>query len=479
MYKMLIRRFDFIGIVISIYVIMYIAFRTGDLTETLLFGIFAFLCLMALSNPVEHVYFLFFLISFFVFLLGRPFAVTFLNDTSTSFSDYLTIDARLQMNLVMIIGLLSVAFGYYLFGKYEYTFGKKQIVSGLMETIGVEENVVIRETIKPFVIVLYIIDVITNIERIILVNSVGYLESYLTSSSLPGFVLGLSSLASLSLAIYWATLPSKKETSKITLLFLIANILCLFTGRRYEAISSVMVVIMYYILRNTDDDIWISRKTIITGIIITPAVMILLIAMEIWREGGTLQDTTIFELMGQFFSSIGGSSSVIGLEQMYHSELADRNLFFSFGNIWKSLNNNILGQFLFESNVYQSQTVEAALYGHSIGAYLMYKIAPARYLAGGGMGSCFLAELMCDFSYIGVALGSLIIGFFIRRIKDISSSFFNNFFLVFSSMFLFRMPRDSFDYFLNQFVSIRNIVFVVIIVLIVNHKLLSERKLQK
>ena len=462
-----IRRSSFIGFIISTVAVICIVLRTGSFAESLLFGVFAFNFLFALSNSVENIYYLFFLSSFFVFLLGRPFATVFLKDTSASYSDYLTNDARLQMNIVMIIGLTSIAAGYYILGRSRFKVGKRQIKSRLTEIID-DNTTIIRETVKPFVIVLYIVSIISNIERIIAVSILGYLGSYLTKSSLPSVVLGLSSLAPLSLAIYWATLPKKKETVSITLLFIITNCLSLFAGRRYEAISSIMVVVMYYILRNSEDEVWIKKETIVLGLMLSPVIMVLLIAVESWRIGGSVQNYTFFQLLGRFFSSVGGSSSVIGFEQMYHEELSDRGILFSFGNIWRSLNNNIIARFLFGGKAYQAQTAEEALHGYSMGAFLMYKIAPLRYLAGGGMGSCFLAELMCDFSYIGVALGSIILGIIIRRFKDMSTSVLRNFILVFSSMFLFRLPRDSFDYFLNQFISIKNILFVIVIGIAIN-----------
>lgn len=163
-------------------------------------------------------------------------------------------------------------------------------------------------------------------------------------------------------------------------------------------------------------------------------------------------------------SGVGNSSQIISYENMYHDELSARGVLFSFGNIWRSFFGNEFAQVLGVSEGYASQSVENALYGHSLSAAIMYNVNPQRMLAGGGLGSCYIAELMCDFSYLGVILGNFLIGFVIRRYNELKeNNLVGNFMTIFLATGLFRIPRDSFDYFFYQLLGIKSLLLFSVI----------------
>lgn len=467
---MIVKRSSLLAFCLTIILSFIVIGTTGNALEAITFMCFFTLMIFYMSDARENAFIILFMMAFFVFLLGRPFAEIFLEITRpTGYNAPLTSEAENHMYLILTLGLLSLALGYsgiFKLSNRSISIGKRDIYPNNAARL-IRANSIEMCT-KPFVFVFYACVLAINVERAIYVSIFGYLESYLNRTSvIPEFVAQLADLAPIAMALYLSTLPDKKSSQLPIIVYLISNLSNLFTGARYEAVSAILIIILYALFRNRiDEEKWISKRMLVSIALSIPIAMVFLLAMEKWRAGGNAAGT-LGEMLGEFFQSVGGSSSIIGYEYMYQDELLARGVWFSFGNVWRSLNNNAIGKLLWGNTVYQSQTVENALYGHSLGSFLMYKLAPARYLRGGGMGSCYLAELYCDFSYFGVIVGNLGIGAAIRYFDYLHhDKVFKNFFAVFLSMSLFRIPRDCFDYFLNQLIGIKNILFILLILFV-------------
>lgn len=419
-----------------------------------------------LNRAKENAYMIIFMIAFFVFLLGQPFALEYLDITEGyGYGKRLTDDAENTMYISLSLSLLSLYIGYCYFSKIKIRKNSNRMKPPLSDNLRVYS---VQRITRYSTIFLYIIVLIVNLEMAAYVAVVGYLASYVGRvSMLPSFFSTLADIAPVSLALYLATLPRKDDARPVLILYGISEGISLLTGRRYEAVAACLFLVLYCILRSRiDEKAWITKRHICLMVATVPFVMLLLISIESWRVGGGVSENWQ-ELLGKFFTSIGGSSNLIGYVDMYSSQLKEREVFFSFGNIWRSLNGNAIAQFLFDTPVYTGHTVEAAMYGRSLGSALMYYINPTRFLSGGGLGSCFIAELYIDFSYLGVAIGSMVLGMFIAKLKDLhKESVLQNFVCVFAVVSLIRMPRDSFDYCLNQFIALKNVLFYCVVYLL-------------
>lgn len=454
-----------IALIAGVFLVLFV---TNTYVAALL-GVFIFLFTWYVAEAQDNTYIILFLVAFFTFLLGRPIVKELFHNDSAYYSVEIPPATENYTYIVMTVSLLSIAIGYAI-AKLSYAD------SDSIQDIG---SVNVNTGIKKVERVTYYLTVITalssiliNAEKAIYVQKAGYLSSYLGFASVfPGFVSQIADMLPMVLAFYLATLPSKVDIKVPICLYLIAVGLNLFAGRRYEVVSAVLLLVLYASYRNKlDDEKWITGKQIALMILLLPAAMSILILMESWRAGGSGSDIGI-NLIGDFLNSVGGSSQIISYEEMFHDELASRNVLFSFGNVWRSLNGNALAQMLGISTSYSSQTVENALYGHSLSSAIMYKINPSRMLAGGGIGSCYIAELMCDFSYVGVIAGNMLIGFLLRRLNQLRQNhLIANFLTIFLATSLFRLPRDSFDYFFYTIIGIKSLLFFALIYVVYHQK---------
>lgn len=427
----------------------------------MMFLVYFFVVGVISCNASKNIYILLFMVAFFVFLLGRPMIVELTGYDDNFYPVKISRDTLQHTYFLITLSMVFVFVGYY--GAKLLKFPQLSINENKFFSETTVDN--IRCYSKISTIVFGVALLLINIERAIYVSVYGYLDSYIDlNSNLPGVVSQLAELYPTSFALYLSTMPNRKESKSMFYIHIVVMGLYLLTGKRYEAVAAVLLLILYFVLRNqTGEEKWFGRKHVIAILLAVPFVLVFLIAMESWRADRSV-DATFGELIADFFSSVGGSSIIISYEDMYHEGLASRDVWFSFGNLWKSVNGNIIGRLFGGDTVYANQTIENALYGHSLSAAIMYKINPSLMFAGGGIGSCYIAELMCDFSYVGVALGSAIIGMVMQKCSGlIKGKFIHNFLVVFIATNMFRVPRDSFDHFFYQFFGIKNILFLVLI----------------
>lgn len=412
-------------------------------------------------SDAGNTYLALFLVAFFTFLLGRPIAKEILKNDTLYYSMTIPQDADNYSYVVMLISLISIIIGYCVtkkVSKHEESYCV-DIGEKTQAIINVERVMRILSIVSAGCLIA------VNTESAIYVQTVGYLSSYLGRKSvLPGVITQIADMMPMIFAFYMATIPSKKNAKGPIILYIIAMTLNLVAGRRYEAVSAVLLLVLYATYRNgMGGEKWLKKSHVFFLIAMVPIAMIFLILMESWRAGGSGKPLSV-KLFAEFLNSVGSSSQIISYERMFHENLSSRNVLFSFGNVWRSLNGNAIARFLGMSTVYESQTVENALYGHSISAYIMYKINPSRMLAGGGIGSCYMAELMCDFSYAGLILGNVLIGILLQKLSRLRNNrLVSNFLTVFLATALFRMPRDSFDYFFYQLLGIKSIALFLFV----------------
>ena len=65
-------------------------------------------------------------------------------------------------------------------------------------------------------------------------------------------------------------------------------------------------------------------------------------------------------------------------------------------------------------------------------------------------------------------MGNLFIGILLKKVGRLEfNMIFNNSICLFLALLLLRLPRDSFDYFISEFVGLKNILFVIVITIMV------------
>lgn len=427
----------------------------------LLLSLYISILVYFISNYKNHMFFICFLLCFFIFLLGRPIVFEILDITRGATIIY-DINTRNFTYICLLLSLIFLVFGYIVFhrSKFNNIELKEKDSSNF-------SNSLLKVT-KIASILLYLIVTVENILRLFFVKDIGYTNSYALERTyqLPFGLHSLTQVAPIAFCLFLASYPSKKEAKSPIFIYILSNIILAMSGNRFEIISSVLLIIIYCFMRNkTDNEIWIKKKHIILLIIFTPCIILLMQYMIYWREGNSI-DYQINPFIN-FFSGVGGSSDLISATYRFSSKCLSSDTFYSFGNLWRNFHSNIFAKIFGAYIKYDSQSIAMALDGHSLSSALTFYLYPQRYLSGYGLGGCYIAELVHDFSFIGVVIGNFIIGVIISKLKCIEKNkIFLNFCSIFMILFLLRLPRDSFDYFIVQFIGVKNVVFFVFLIFI-------------
>ena len=429
-----------------------------------LLSCYVFILAFSVCNYGKNIMFLAFLICFFVFLIGRPFVIEVFGYSKYS-AITLNQESRDQMYICMLVSLISLALGYFVVSFLK----KNKIRKKKKEQAERSGNVLAMMMISKYItIALYLFVIVENIIRLVTVREIGYTASYALDYDygLPFGLHNLVIIAPVSLAIFLATLPDKKEIRIPIVLFVLANLLSSFAGNRFEIISCVLLLVVYGVWRSIiDGGGWVTKKYIIWLIVLAPIVMVLMQQMTYWRDG--LESNNDIGPVASFLYGTGGSSDLIGATHQYGDRVLRDDVLYTFGGVWRGLNGNIVSQKLGWGMTIASQTADYANEAHSLGSALTYYFYPTKYLSGYGLGNCYIAELYQDFSMGGVIVGNIILGAVLAFISGVQKNkLWRNFICIFFVILILRLPRDSFDYPLVNLINLKNILFIVLISLI-------------
>lgn len=458
-----------IGIMIDVILLVFV----DNIAFAILLSIYFDIMLSLLVNYKKNILLICYLLCFFIFLIGRPIAKEFFGysmTTKISLGD----NTYIFVYWALVISIISIIIGYIVSDKF---ICKREIDQSILKDNNNRINLSIKKVSGYLTLITYSFVILENFFKMLIMKDVGYTASYSLESSykLPYGLHFFVEVAPIALCMFLATIPSKKEAKFPLLMFFLSNLISAVGGSRFGIVSCILFILVYFIFRNylRPEEKWLRKKSILYIIILAPALILLLQQMIYWRDNKTYkQEANPFIT---FMYGVGGSSDLIGITKEYGDTVLEPDTLYSFGNIWRNMNGNIIARLLNKDVSYSSQTIDKALNGHSLSSTLTYKFYPKQYLAGYGLGGCYVAELYHDFSYAGIIIGNIIIGFLIGFFKKIEDNKpIKNFIGLFLIILLFRIPRDSFDYFIIEFFGIKNIIFFLLIMLC--SKLLNRKE---
>jgi len=293
------------------------------------------------------------------------------------------------------------------------------------------------------------------------------------SSVMPMPIVKLGDCYLIALMLYLGTKPSKEKAIKPMAVFAGISVLTLLYGVRNVAILNLAFLIIYGLLRNSDEEVWLTKKILIVGILLLPIAVIFLQAFDkLRREAGfdinQVMDYFSMDLIKEFLVSQSASAKILANAIEHDAFLEGNPVPYSFGTIHTYLGQNMITRFFTGAASYSSNSIESALHSANLGSRLAYRLYPVSYLNGVGMGNCYVAELFVDFSYVGVFLGTLfickVIRLFTRMIH--SKSPYKLAFVFVGIRWLLYVPRDSlFDWLIQSF-SFMNLLFVLLVIIL-------------
>lgn len=446
----------------SIIVIFLSIYNHTDIWFAIALTVWYVCFVTCLTNLKDNIVMFCFLGAFFVFLLGREVCFNFLG--LKRYYNYLEPYNRITFILITV-SLISLEIGYVLSSTHSTLVFDELAKRNVSDTI-IHSSVQYQEICKFFYYICFFFSLLSTIAQIMLVRSIGYVESYVAdsgSTSLPGIFNYISSFMNVALSLYLATYPPKKDARTSLIFYEVYAILTLATGHRYTFVAISMYVIIYFFIRQRLDGDWINKKNIVLIVVAMPIIITLLTAMDFLRTGKSFRFTSANSTLISFLDQQGGSVNVIKRIFYYRDKLKDM-AFTSFTNIRSIIFENIISRHLFGTVVYTGNSIENALNGHSLAHRLSYYEYGYLYLQGHGVGTCYIAELFHDFDIIGVIIGNIFYGILIRKISELKLNHFmkDGIYLSFITGIMLA-PRGDFDGFLSSTFSLYSILGVVII----------------
>lgn len=251
-----------------------------------------------------------------------------------------------------------------------------------------------------------------------------YYATYSASSNLPGLVIKIADCHLISLAMFLATKPAKREAKLPLIVFMIASLLTLLYGVRNVFILNALFLLIYFVFRNGDNgEIWLPRRTVAVGVILSPICMVLLQAFDMFRRSIAfnvfdIKELFSFSLVKDFFVSQSVSSYILPNAIVHFSQLGGQPVPYTFGTLYTYLQQNMIVRFFTGVPAFSSNSIESAMSSGNLGARLAYNMYRETFLSGTGMGGSFVADLFVDFSYIGVFAGALLLCVIMNKITN-------------------------------------------------------------
>lgn len=246
------------------------------------------------------------------------------------------------------------------------------------------------------------------------VSQSSYLDYYSSRTSLVSTSGRIGeSLLIVGFAFVLAGLPRFRHFVLASGLLVAVHGFDLLMGRRAPFVLSLLVVLFYAILRAALRDRidgagdWPrASKLAISSLLLLPMLeMLNLIGRVRFRSGK--DDSGALSAIPEFLFSQGVSANLLTYVQTDLLQIP-KDKFYSLGPAIEFAQVRLMPGF--DSSLYDTQSPERALAGHNFADIVSYRIMPEAYVQGAGYGSSAVAELFWDFSWVGVAVGALVLG---------------------------------------------------------------------
>lgn len=421
-------------------------------------------------NHFEAVSLFFFNITYFLFLLGGA-TVTMIENTSIAsyIGASLSIKETSMVGFIVLFGIIIINSTYYLrFSSIKISFGNFKFNIKNFQTSKITR---LQIYFVSFVFAIAAIcKLFMALENLVYSQSFGYVALYTREvSNLPSVVRYIGALFYFSFLLFLSAKLDKKTTYLgITTTLFIESII-LGSGDRGEAVCGILIIVIYVLNRCKKEPSFLKHKktVLFVSLLFIPFALYILQVVKYLRVGN-INTLEFWDTISEFFKSQGVSLGIVGHGITLRddiSNLAGHN--FIIKQIQGYLQQNVLFRTVFGIPLIRGNTIEMAMSGLSYGSTMAYLRFPNTYLNGVGCGTCFLAELFQDGSWIGLILGCGFVGFLLRKLKSFET---NNWIIMALYLNCMRvillLPRGAYFKWITEIFSVPNIMLLILLILL-------------
>lgn len=468
---MKLSKLSFVIIGIIQFLVSLICFRNNS-ENVLLLNLFIYWIvsiLFAYQKKQNAIVYLFFLVTFFVFLMGQDVILKIFNYVTETDSLYeFSKGVMSHIYFSMHISLFFISLGViYKFPSINYiTF-----------RISEHKRLLLTDTFLKVFKVTIIFKYILN--GIAAFNTIVFGYAVLDDGRIEGayLLVKAAQIADISFVSFLLLAPCKEKLSKPLKLYLGASALSLLGGARGDLMYDLVFVFAYLLFRDYISkrnhqwsDVIISKKAMTAILIASPFFLIFLGLFASIRTNNAVESSGFIGGLLGFFIQQGGSYSLIGYVEELKGSLPSTNISYTFGPLLERIEP-------FRSNYLQLDALTYdAYYGNNLGSTITCMVNSNYYYSGGGFGTQYIAEIYADFGYWGIGIFSFILGvLFSKAVFFNAKNWIIMVLLATTIPHILAMPRSFYMTFVSALLSVWNIAFLLIINKYVNKKLKRYR----
>lgn len=422
--------------------------------------------LYSFRNIKERFMFLIMNLMLFTFILSRPFINIFISEEGWYFPYDVMCKSLMSIGISEIFLLIGTQIA------ERCKVSKKNI-----------ENKTCKKTtliIEKVLFILFIVTAISSlyIEIVTYINmkDVDYSSVYTNQTmEFPIIIRTMATLFSYSVFAYLATMPSKKKSLGVLIVYLLMGIPAFLLGSRNALILKILFAMVYIFIRailDSNNEIWISKKIKIITVIMIPIMIIFLGAYNYIRSDEEIPSSNLLSIFVDFFYKQGTTFYTVcqGFEYQDYFKEQTNVISYTFGDIIDYVIHNTISQKIFGTEDFGSgNNLKMVELSNSMAHKLSYIVlGEGSYLSGHGRGTSYIIEVYTDAGIVGVAIYNLVLGIYLYISIDLlkNKNFTLKYIVLTSLSQIFLLPRYSASGFMSfivtpQFWIIPILIFVI------------------
>lgn len=301
-------------------------------------------------------------------------------------------------------------------------------------------------------------------------SGLSYEEYYLINPDdhIPWIIGVLRPMMLYAFCSYLACMPRRRPTVICLVLYVSTTVPMLIIGSRSDFVIAFLFAALYFVLRAVTDteERWITKRLVAVVCVAAPVGIFAMGAMNYTRAGSTIDGFGFLSLISDALFKQGVTFTVLGHGYDVNPQIQDLGFrFFSIGGITDTITQGFIGQTFFNvPDLGDANSALLALNGTSY-AHTMSYFAHSNYLGGEGYGSSYILELYADFGFVGIIVGSFVLGVAFSILSTlIGRRWFGGMVALIAALAVFHMPRGAYIEWIDFVIATRFLLAVAVIV---------------